>query len=143
MSDDNLCQIQLGQIAVIANGLAYQVTQVDARHVILNLPDEEFSIPLHLTVDPRPSFEVGYAEGTSLIVKIYDHELPDYRPDELVTLETMTALNKLVEVRHSTPKSRPRTSFIALPGGVSCVGGFKSRERANSICRPGFSGGNL
>jgi hypothetical protein len=119
---NNLCRTQLGQIAIIAAALNYQLTWLDHDHFYLTLPDGDFAAPLHLHVDPRPSLETGLADGTSLIVKIYENQLPGYRPGELITLERMIALNKLLEPKARGPKVMPRTSFISTPAGISCVG---------------------
>ena len=121
MSND-LCRTQLGQIAIITSALGYQLTWLDNDHFYLTLPGGDFAVPLHLQVDLRPSLEMGMADGTSLIVKIYENQLPGYRPSELITLERMIALNKLLEPKTSGPKVMPRTSFISTLAGISCVG---------------------
>jgi len=119
---NNLCRTQLGQIGIITTALGYQLTWVDSDHFYLTLPGEDFVVPLHLSVEPRPSLEAGLAEGTSLIVKIYENQLPGYRAGELITLERMVALNKLLEPKTRGPKVMPRTSFISTAAGISCVG---------------------
>jgi hypothetical protein len=120
--NNDLCRTQLGQIASMTTALGYQLTWLDNDHFYLTLPDGDFAVPLHLHVDPRPSLEIDVADGTSLIVKIYENQLPGYRPETLITLERMTALNKLLEPKTGEPKLMPRTSFISTLAGISCVG---------------------